>query len=110
MAARWSDAKPLDIVETEADGRMRLDLAGQLDYRTAPQLAGRIQDLRSDGHRELELDLTELTDLDATGLAVLLTARQRFAGAGDLVVLRGASSHLRRVLEVTGVARLFELA
>jgi anti-sigma B factor antagonist len=100
-------SESLAISESCVDGRVRLSLDGHLDSANAAELARRIHCVRSAGHRRLELDLTQLGYFDAAGLAVLMSARRKFLGERDSLVLRGASEHLRKVLDITGLARFF---
>lgn len=103
-------SQPLSITEDAADGAVRLTLAGHVDFTSAPDLAARIERARRDGHERLELDLAEVGFVDATGLAVLMSARRKFAAENERIVLRRISAQLRKVLEVTGLARYFEFA
>ena len=107
---RRPTSEPLEIRESRVDGRVQLSLAGHLDHTNASGLARRIDGLRTAGHRQLELDLTRLDHFDVTGLAVLVSARRKFAAEHDLLIVRGASAHLRKVLDVTGLARFFAFA
>lgn len=59
--------------------------------------------------RDVIIDLTDVTFLDSSGIAALVTTRQQVLGYGGQFELRGVSSRARRVLEVSGLAPLFDL-
>ena len=56
----------------------------------------------------LEVDLAELTFLDAAGLAALLSAREEAIARGCRVRVVGASGIVRRVFAVTGLQSVLE--
>jgi anti-sigma B factor antagonist len=53
------------------------------------------------------VDLTEVTFLSSAGLGFLLRHTEATRRAGRMPVLRGATRPARRVMELTGVDRLF---
>ena len=93
---------------TEAPGADHavLEVKGDLDIATAPELRARIGDLMGQGVRHLELDLEGCDFLDSAGMGALLWASHRLhAVGGDLVALHvhGAPA---RTLEISGVERI----
>lgn len=84
------------------DGRTRLHVAGELDAHTAPEFADAFDDV-ADG-AAVELDLTDVSFLDSSGLAALLEARRRLDSAGGSLVVTAASPAVARLLELTGVS------
>jgi anti-anti-sigma factor len=77
-----------------------LHLAGELDLAVKEELRAALAGARLDG-RPLVLDLTDVTFLDSSGLAVLLEANRDRVGA---LCLRGVSRAVRVTLEAAGVA------
>ena len=57
--------------------------------------------------RDLVIDLSGITELDVTSLALLLTARQNAEEEGRSVWLAGLEVHLWQALNAMGLARLF---
>jgi anti-sigma B factor antagonist len=79
-------------------------LIGELDLASFELAMAELEPLLAqDG--DLELDLTELTFLDSSGIRVLVKCRTSLDGRGSLV-LRGASPHVRKILEIAGLADL----
>ena len=83
---------------------------GEIDLATASVLRDALAALHSDTEMVI-VDLTEVTFLDSTGLSVLIASwkRQRASnlqGGFRLVVTKPV---IKRVLDVTGLAQVFEI-
>ena len=118
-----SGTLPGDIVlgkpdTMEAQLKIELDLrgdqavvrmVGELDMATAPKLRETVIKLLqpSLGVGVVILDLSEVTFVDSTGLGVLAASRQRVEREGGALVLRGPRPNTVKVLEVTGLDRVF---
>ena len=64
----------------------------------------------SDGPVISVVDLTEVTFLSSTGIALLIPQTQPARDRGDLPVLRGLTHPARRLLQITGTTALFHAA
>ncbi|MGC5311002.1 STAS domain-containing protein [Micromonospora zamorensis] len=90
----------LTIETTRLDaGHVLLQLTGELDYDTAPELTAAAADLSGD---EVLIDLTGVSLCDSSGLSALLVV-QRSARA---LRLTGVSPQLQRMLDRTGLTEL----
>ncbi len=87
-------------------GGAHLRLAGELDLGTAGELNSAIDRLIAEGHRELLLDLTDLTFCDSTGIAAFVRGDNIVAADGGWLRLTGATGRVARVLQVTGLAEV----
>jgi anti-anti-sigma factor len=83
-------------------------VAGELDAATAPRLQGELDTLLESGHRELDVDLDEVSFCDVAGLNVLLHARAAALAAGGRFSLHGNCPTLRMMLRVLRLERVFE--
>lgn len=73
---------------------------GEIDISTSAAVTEALAPLLEAAHQEpLVFDLSQVTFMDSSGLAVLLHA----AAAGRQVVVRGASVLIRRVIDATGL-------
>ncbi|MEU1682473.1 STAS domain-containing protein [Micromonospora zamorensis] len=91
----------LTIETTRLDaGHVLLQLIGELDYDTAPELTAVAADLSDDD--EVLIDLTGVSLCDSSGLSALLVV-QRSARA---LRLTGVSPQLQRMLDRTGLTEL----
>lgn len=78
--------------------------SGDIDFDTAPALERALADaLRS--HREVVLDLSEVTFMDCAGLNVIVAARNQADLHGRRLVLRGVGHRVVRLLKLTGLHR-----
>lgn len=75
---------------------------GEIDVATAPQLRELLHDLVQGGAKEIVLDCQELGFLDSSGIGLLVATRKRLGDDGQLVI-DSPPSHVRKVLELTGV-------
>jgi len=82
-----------------------IELAGEHDIHTAPELRERVADALSQG-LPLVVDLTPATFIDSSILGVLIGAHRRLHEAGlGFAVCAGSAEEpgVRRILEVTGL-------
>jgi len=78
-----------------------LHLSGELDIESAARLTDALQPLTSLG-RTIELDLSELSFIDCSGINVLCHAALRLGAHGRLVISHPTTA-VRRTLELTGL-------
>ncbi len=82
-----------------------MQLFGELDLVTVPQIAGALDglNLEADGFRHLVLDLSGLTFMDATGIHELIRqSNHADQNRHDLTVVRGPAS-ISRLMSMTDV-------
>ena len=82
-------------------------LVGEVDLFTAPRLQERLSSLFDEGVRTLTLDISQLDFIDTTGLAELVVALKRHRAGGGDVVLHCPRPSTARVLEISGLDRVF---
>ncbi|MFB4317684.1 STAS domain-containing protein [Actinomadura sp. 21ATH] len=101
----------LDLaVEVRApEGVVVVTLAGQVDAVTSPGLRDRLASLIAGGARHLVLDLTAISFIDSTGLQVLTALHRVLEPLDGTITLVGVSPHLREVLRITALTRLFPI-
>src|SRR4051794_9705849 len=86
-----------------------LVIASQWDVLQAPELRERLLALLASG-RPVVVDLSEATLLDSASLGVFVGASRQARQPLLFLVPRDPSSHIRRVLDVTGLGRVLPLA
>jgi anti-anti-sigma factor len=91
------------------DGQVVLALHGEVDVLTAPEFGAFFETMIDRGHRTVVLDLTELSFMDASGLAVIARGAGRLEVTGGTLTIRTPVALVGRMLEITGFARLVEL-
>ena len=99
MEARLSAApEPFHIFETTADGRRVIAPRGELDLATAAQLERRLA-----GTIDTELDLSELSFIDSTGIRVLVGTAQRAQAEAWEFTVRNPQPGVLRVLKLVAL-------
>jgi anti-anti-sigma factor len=90
-----------------AGGTATLVISGELDLITIPALAWQLDQVLAQSPTRVVFDLTRVAFVDVAAARLLSGATQTLPGAGR-PVLRRPSLEARRVLELTGLARLCE--
>jgi anti-sigma B factor antagonist len=97
----------LELVPVVDGTTARVTVRGEIDVATAPQLRELLHELIQGGAQQIVLDCRDLGFLDSSGIGLLVAARKRL-GDGELVV-DSPPAHVRKVLELTGVAAALSL-
>ncbi len=93
-------APPLDVdVARDGDGNAILVLRGELDISVADRARHAVQQVVATAPPRLVYDLSALTFMDSSGLAILLESAEQVT-----VEVRRASDIVARLLEATGIA------
>jgi anti-sigma B factor antagonist len=108
-----SDAQPapfgLDEGVLEPSGIPVIAVRGELDLFTAPELRNRLRD-HTDGTgpvRDLVVDLSACTFVDASGSQVLLRAARRLTAQRRQLAIVNTSGSNARIFSVMGLDELF---
>ena len=95
------------IRDAAADGAVVLVLEGELDLAVAPLLRARVDEV-TEASGGLVLDLRRATFIDSAVLKELLRARSEVAARDARLVLVGVPPPVRRLLDLTRTAELFD--
>src|SRR5262249_3964721 len=99
------------MMATEHATEVCIPISGDLTVRNAAEtVAAATTEWEEHGrpHRVV-LDLHAVHRIDSSGVGALMEIRHRLDDAGAQLVLIGLSEGPRRVLDRTGIARLFEI-
>ena len=92
------------------DGTVRVQVQGELDMSTSPQLHQVLGHEIAAGKRVV-VDLSEIAFIDSTGLNTLIAAlRASDYHSGELMVSPSMPSQVKRVLEITGLDQVLPIA
>jgi anti-sigma B factor antagonist len=93
------------------EGGVVVHLDGEIDMRTAPDLRERLNALVDDleGAGRLVLDVSNVPFIDSTALSVFVGVHKRLRRRGHGLSLACPSVSVTRVLDVTGLGRVFEV-
>jgi anti-anti-sigma factor len=96
------------VVSTELRGHQAvIVLEGELDLHTGLLLTDAVERAITEGATSLDIDAARLTFADSSGLCALVACRRTARGAGADIRVTHASAPLDRVLEMTGLRRVF---
>jgi len=99
----------LTTLAVPGENDVTLRVSGEIDLYTAPALReAALAALRQHG-TTLRIDLRDVTFMDSTGIEVLLATRRRAELEGGSLTLCCLRPAVRRVIEVTGLDRLFTI-
>lgn len=99
----------LDIRVVYGGDHGTIELTGELDAQGAPRLSEVLDHLRDSGHREIRVNLRNVSFLDSSGLGAFVRGNRMLAKAGGELVLVRPSKTVRHLLEVTGLAAEFTI-
>ena len=104
---------PLDtVVSRPRPGTVLLEVDGEIDTLTAPRLEAGLDAAlyaAGTGDTTVVVDLSGVTFLASSGLAVLIGGARRARASGGRLHLVAASRAVTRPLEVTGADALFDV-
>ena len=86
-----------------------IELEGEVDVYTAPQLKQQIISILEGGAKVLAINLTKVDYLDSTALGVLIGGLKRMREKDGNMVLICPSPRIRRVFEITGLDKIFDI-
>jgi anti-sigma B factor antagonist len=99
-----------EMAITESGEAALVTVSGELDLATAPRLREELIAMVSRDIRTVTVDMSGLEFIDSTGLAVLISGLKRLRQCGGDLTLQSPSSKTMKVLEITGLTRVFVIS
>jgi anti-sigma B factor antagonist len=101
----------VDVLLTARPGRgcTVMQVRGELDMETAPQLRAGLQRLVDAGDRRVVVDLAEVAFMDSSGLGALVTVFRSLSEAGGRLSLAAVQPGVRSVLRITSVDQVVDI-
>ena len=99
----------LSLSSRTVAGHKVLEVGGEIDVYTAPQLREHLIAMVEAGDRQVVVDLGRVEFLDSTGLGVLVGALKRLRGVDGELSLVCAQERLLKIFRITGLDRVFTL-
>ncbi|MFD9357542.1 STAS domain-containing protein [Streptomyces sp. NPDC060031] len=100
---------PLKITTRDSPAGPVVQIIGELDYTTAPELRDLLATLTLEPGRLLVLDLARMEFCDSSGISALIAARNHAQTARTDIALAAVPAHTLRVLRVVGLDQVFRL-
>jgi anti-sigma B factor antagonist len=89
--------------------RATVQVGGEIDVATGPQLLAVLVELVDRGFYQLIVDVEQVTFLDCAGIRVLVDARRRVQEHGGSLRLVRPTRRVERVLALTGMTTVFPI-
>jgi len=99
----------LDILVREEDGLPIIELAGDVDTYTCSRLRAAIMRLIEEGQFKMVVNMASVKYIDSAGLGIIVGGLRRVAEHEGGIALAGANEQIKRVLNITGLARIIDL-
>jgi anti-sigma B factor antagonist len=84
-----------------------IELAGDLDHYSAPQVRALLHGLALEPGQQLVVDLARLTFCDSSGITVLIAARNHTLAANAALILAAVPDRVSRMFRNIGLERVF---
>ena len=99
---------PIDfaVKPQSADGLLIVEVAGEIDLFTAPELKSAISEGLDGGSEKVVIDLTETTFLDSTALGVLIGTVKRLRDHDGSMTIVNSDKNIARTFEITGLDQI----
>lgn len=100
----------LSLATQEVAGHTVVEVRGEVDVYTAPELRERLLEILHEGaDQRVVVDLRPVDFMDSTGLGVLVGALKRVRMAGGDLPLVCDSEKLLKIFRITGLDQVFAL-
>jgi anti-sigma B factor antagonist len=97
-------------LDTRSEGEWTvLEVDGEIDLSTAPNLRSRVDQLIRDGVRSLVVDLEHVGFLDSSGLSALVAAMKHIEDVDGRLAIVCQHDPVLKVFMVTGLDRVFAI-
>jgi len=100
----------LEISSSVVDGRTVVQVAGEVDVYTAPQLREFLDQEIDAGHHHLVVDLSGVSFMDSTGLGVLVGRLKQIRLHDGSMRLVCAHDRVLKVFIITGLDKVFAIS
>lgn len=101
----------MDLIlnERSVDSHEVVEVRGEVDVHSAPQLRDRLGEVIEAGHTSVVVDLSWLQFIDSTGLGALVAAFNQATAAGTSFRLVCKADRLLKVFRITGLHEVFDI-
>lgn len=86
-----------------------LPLDGEIDLHVSPEVAKSLRKMIENKPRQVVVDLTKVTYLDSSGLAVLIEGMQNVQKYGGKFGLAGVQEDVKHVFDIARLDQVFEI-
>jgi anti-sigma B factor antagonist len=84
-----------------------LPLEGEIDLHVSPEVAESLRTMTAKKPQRVVVDLTKVTYLDSSGLAVLIEGMQKVQEYGGKFAVAGAQESVKHIFEIARLDQVF---
>lgn len=99
----------LTLATRDVDGRVVIEVAGEIDVYSAPKLRDRLSDLVGEGAYDLIIDMEGVEFIDSTGLGVLVGGLKKVRSHDGGLKLVCTQDRLLKIFQITGLSKVFAI-
>ena len=99
----------LSLETRQEDDYTIVQIAGEIDVYSAPQLRDCLASLAESGQHRLLIDLEKVEFLDSTALGVLVGGLKRARAEGGSMALVCTQERLLKIFRITGLTKVFQI-
>jgi anti-sigma B factor antagonist len=86
-----------------------LPLEGEIDLHVSPEVAESLRTMTAKRPKQLVVDLTKVTYLDSSGLAVLIEGMQNVQEYGGRFVVAGVQESVKHIFDIARLDQVFQI-
>jgi anti-sigma B factor antagonist len=86
-----------------------LPLDGEIDLHVSPRIAASLNQMIASKPKQLVVDLSQVSYIDSSGLAVLIEGMQNVAAYGGKFALAGLQEGVRPIFEIARLDQVFQI-
>ncbi len=101
--------RTLLVQTTTLHGRPVVQVQGEIDLRTSPELRDRLLEAAQEVSGQLLIDLSAVDYIDSSGVGTLVYMKREVEKAGGQLVLIGPPPRVRGIFEVTRLDTFFRI-
>jgi len=99
----------MQINQREANEVIILELSGEIDINTSPEVRKAFDQLIKEQRKKILLNFADVAYIDSSGLATLVEMLQRLKRLGGTLRLTNLSEKVKGLFEITKLERLFNI-
>lgn len=103
-------AGTLQVTTSTANDRLVVNVCGEVDLRTSPQLRAALLESAQKTTGSLLVDLSGVSYMDSSGVGTMVYVKRQVERDGRRLVLVGLQPRVRSVLEITHLDKFFTIA
>ena len=99
----------MDLSHRQESGIDIFGLSGRVDLSGVAEFQNSVKEAIDAGARKVVMDLSATSYISSSGLGVFALVLRQLQPLGGEIVLAGANSHVRHILQIVGFERLFRI-